>query len=95
MSTKEPAFETFGKWRNSLEKVQEVKDFPQDKHPSVTYAGLPVFNVAEMEPGFHGNIIHVLEFGLGDTVNAIPIIKGTRKAFPDACLVVYCEKKMA
>ena len=93
MSTKEPAFETFGKWRNSLEKVQEVKNFPPGRHPSVTYAGLPVFNVAEMEPGFHGNIIHVLEFGLGDTVNAIPIIKGTRKAFPDACLVVYCEKR--
>jgi len=68
-----------------------VNNFPPGRQSSLTYSGFPVFNVAEMESGFNGKIIHVLEFGLGDTVNAIPVIKGSRKAFPDARLVVYCE----
>ncbi|MHB1756693.1 MAG: glycosyltransferase family 9 protein [Leptospirillum sp.] len=70
-----------------------MKNSPPGRHPSVIYSGFPVFNVDDMEPGFNGKIIHVLEFGLGDTVNAIPVIKGSRKAFPEARLVVYCEKR--
>ena len=36
-------------------------------------------------------IIHFLEFGLGDSVNSICIIKGTKKAFPENQIIVYCD----
>jgi len=66
--------------------------FPIINCPMI-YAGLPVLDAATMDRDFNGKIIHVLEFGLGDTVNAIPIIKGTKKAFSKAKLIVYCEKR--
>ena len=70
-----------------------MKEFFPASHRPIIYAGLPVLNAAEMDPDFNGKIIHVLEYGLGDTVNAIPVIRGTQKAFPNGRLVVYCEKR--
>ncbi|MHB1564650.1 MAG: glycosyltransferase family 9 protein [Leptospirillum sp.] len=75
------------------EKYSGVKKFFPASDRSMIYAGLPVLNACKMDPDFNGKIIHVLEFGLGDTVNSIPIIKGTKKAFPKGRLVVYCEKR--
>ena len=38
-------------------------------------------------------IFHFLEFGLGDTVNSISIIKGTKRAYPRNQFIIICEKR--
>ena len=37
-------------------------------------------------------IIHFLEFGLGDSINSICIIKGIKKKYPENHHKIYCEK---
>jgi hypothetical protein len=78
---------------NQVKEDSVVDESPVLNDRYKTYSGFPLLNADEMDPGYSGVIIHLLEGGLGDTLNSVPVIKGTKKAFPEGKLVVYCERR--